>query len=687
MTRGLYERHRLVFATKLAIDVLCSSSELSAEDVELLVRPSKSVDSHNLHAQWLSDASWASLNALVEAKPSVFGALLRDMDDSWKRWKDWMDGETPELDPLPQEWKRLSSFNRLVLVRALRPDRMYAATVAWVRECLGPRFGDAIPYDLEHSFAYASPTVPIFFLLSPGLDPKREVQKLAKKLQLHGGQLVAVSLGQGQETMAERALDRMHTRGGWVVLQNIELVTHWLPALERKLELLAEDAHASFRVFLTAMSGHGVPTSTMQNSIKLTHESPSGLKANMLRAFNTLSDDVWSSHQRQPELKAIAFSMCFFHSIACERRKFGPIGWSRRYPFSLSDLGMCVAVASAYLETSPAGVVPWEDLRYIFGEIMYGGHITDTWDRRLCSTYLSGLLTDELLEGATLAPPKFDAPPSSLAHAELMAYIEANLVTETPAVLGLHPSSEVLVLTRRTAELFDAIAELQPTAVATTSKTSMQETAKRLIDYVLERLPSAFSIADFQVRAPLAAREMDAWPAGLTAHRSSDSARLPCAHLPTPAPCCAQEHSTGEEHLDPFRNVLVQECARMNALLEEMRRSLAELDGGIKVSSGGQARCRRSSRTRGLRRCGSACYSSALAFAHRPIRCVCSPLRPCAQGELSMGELMESFVADLYNNRVPSSWAAISWPSLRPLCKCAAVLAAQPCPAPTPFPC
>lgn len=32
--------------------------------------------------------------------------------------------------------------------------------------------------------------------------------------------------------------------------------------------------------------------------------------------------------------------------------------------------------------------MPWEDLRYLFGEIMYGGHITDDWDRRLCRTYL-----------------------------------------------------------------------------------------------------------------------------------------------------------------------------------------------------------------------------------------------------------------------------------------------------------
>jgi hypothetical protein len=41
----------------------------------------------------------------------------------------------------------------------------------------------------------------------------------------------------------------------------------------------------------------------------------------------------------------------------------------------------------AYLDANP--IVPWDDLRYIFGEIMYGGHITDPWDRRTCNTYLT----------------------------------------------------------------------------------------------------------------------------------------------------------------------------------------------------------------------------------------------------------------------------------------------------------
>ena len=46
--------------------------------------------------------------------------------------------------------------------------------------------------------------------------------------------------------------------------------------------------------------------------------------------------------------------------------------------------------------------VPWDDLRYLFGEIMYGGHITDDWDRRLCRTYLAEYIRVEMLEGEIL---------------------------------------------------------------------------------------------------------------------------------------------------------------------------------------------------------------------------------------------------------------------------------------------
>lgn len=89
---------------------------------------------------------------------------------------------------------------------------------------------------------------------------------------------------------------------------------------------------------------------------------------------------------REIEFKSILFSLCYFHAVVSERRKFGPQGWNRIYPINNGDLTISVNVLYNYLEANTR--VPWEDLRYLFGEIMYGGHITDDWDRRLCKTYL-----------------------------------------------------------------------------------------------------------------------------------------------------------------------------------------------------------------------------------------------------------------------------------------------------------
>lgn len=56
--------------------------------------------------------------------------------------------------------------------------------------------------------------------------------------------------------------------------------------------------------------------------------------------------------------------------------------------------------------------MPWDDLRYLFGEIMYGGHITDDWDRRLCKTYLVEYIRAEMLEGEIQLAPGFQIPPN-----------------------------------------------------------------------------------------------------------------------------------------------------------------------------------------------------------------------------------------------------------------------------------
>lgn len=133
--------------------------------------------------QWLPESCWASVQALADKVPEAFSGMPADMEGSWKRWKEWFDHEQPEGEPLPQEWKRLPGFQRLLVLRALRPDRMVLALQLWVGETLGNEYRNAIPFNLATSFEDAGPAVPIFFLLSPGVDPLASVRALGKSHQ------------------------------------------------------------------------------------------------------------------------------------------------------------------------------------------------------------------------------------------------------------------------------------------------------------------------------------------------------------------------------------------------------------------------------------------------------------------------------------------------------------------------
>jgi dynein heavy chain len=100
-------------------------------------------------------------------------------------------------------------------------------------------------------------------------------------------------------------------------------------------------------------------------------------------------------------------------------------------------------------------------LRYLFGEIMYGGHITDFWDRRTCETYLAVTFHEGLLNSAELAP-KFNSPdPVGMTFSSYTGYIERSLPAESPPLFGLHPNAEIGYLTNQGDTLFTTILTVQ----------------------------------------------------------------------------------------------------------------------------------------------------------------------------------------------------------------------------------
>ena len=169
------------------------------------------------------------------------------MQASPNRFKEWYNKARPEDTPLPLEWRKLDDTNpfmKLLVVRAMRPDRMTVAMDNFVRlslpsgkdftECdAGKSFLDVLTLSLDD----ATPVNPIFFILSSGADPVHSPWRSSPSATgYYEGKLHRVALGEGQDVVAMSRLEQGHKEGHWIVLENIHLMPRWNAELEKKLD-------------------------------------------------------------------------------------------------------------------------------------------------------------------------------------------------------------------------------------------------------------------------------------------------------------------------------------------------------------------------------------------------------------------------------------------------------------------
>merc|ERR1719387_1703832 len=479
VNRGLFESHKLIFCSLLSFRLFQLGQlpeEFNLAYFNFLMRGPIRDGVENPIVEWLPNQAWYAVQKLIDLEG--FESFAQNMEkDAPNRFKEWFNELNPEDVKLPLDWKRLDQqgqvFQKLLVLRCLRPDRMAAALADWIRNTM-PNGRDYMDCDgssafyeiLSTTFDDCTNITPIFFILSPGADPVKEVEKLGKKLiglqanvNYHN-----VAMGQGQDVVAMAKLDMGHKEGHWVMLQNIHLMPRWCVELEKKLDAYAiEGSHPNFRLFLSADPSKGIPIGILERSIKMTNDPPQGLLANLRRAFAVFSKDDFE--ERDTKVKSILFALCHFHSLMLERKKFGPLGYNMNYPFAAGDLRDSASVLYNYLEGSSSVKIPWEDLKYIFGEIMYGGHIVDDWDRKMCATYLAYFMTDDLLDEAEMIPyadGKLSWPsPNPGPHEKYLEHIES-MPQESPLFFGMHPNAEIGFRTAECRKIFEILLTLQP---------------------------------------------------------------------------------------------------------------------------------------------------------------------------------------------------------------------------------
>ncbi|XP_072318696.1 dynein axonemal heavy chain 6 [Eucyclogobius newberryi] len=603
VSRGLFEKHKLIYSFMLCVDIMRQRMEISEAEWQFFLRGAVSLDKEYPECPdvpWLSDFYWKTCLQLEDILPCFKGIsneiiktpiiIKLGRFEASLNPENWQ-GYVTDLPPLEESrnakegvvrghWnERLGSFQKLILIKSLMEEKVVFASTEFVIVNLGTQFVENPPIDLAKLYLDMSPSTPLVFILSTGSDPMGAFQRFASE-KGYLEKVESISLGQGQGPIAEKLIRGAMKNGNWIFLQNCHLAVSWMLAMEELIKTFSEPdtkLNESFRLFLSSMPSKVFPVTVLQNSVKVTNEPPKGLRANMRRAFTEITDNYFEDHLLGNQWRKIVFGVCFFHAIIQERKKFGPLGWNIRYEFNDSDRECALLNLDLYCKD---GSIPWDALIYITGEITYGGRVTDAWDQRCLRTVLKGFFSPPTISpGYTYSSSGIYYAPESSHLMDFRDYIESLPIIDDPEVFGMHENANLAFQRQETLSFISTILDVNPRSSASDGAKSNDEIVCELAESILEKLPDCLDMSEA-----------------------------------TESLFVRDEYG----RLNSLTTVLGQETDRFNNLLKVLRSSLVTLQKAI-------------------------------------------------GGLVVMSEEMDRIYTSFLNNQVPSHWANSAYPSLKTL--------------------
>lgn len=525
--------------------------EIFAEEWDFFLKGGLVLDRENQppnpDKDMIKERMWDNITELD--KLTNFVGIVGGFTHNLKEWKRWYFSAQPEGEEgLPSDWAtRIKYFSKLVLLRAIRPDRVTIGAHIYVKQTLGARFTQFPQFNIEEVYAESNARTPILFILSQGADPTYYLNQLKDQMQKT---LMQISLGQGQNAKAKNQINKGQNDGLWVYLANIHLSSSFLKDLEKIIEDMENKKNRideNFRLWLTVTPSTRFPITILQKCIKITTEPPKGIKSNMSKIFGSLVPDKYGDKrnekkdetvgkdnmtnvtggskteervQRIKEYKKLLFGLSWFHALILERRKFLSLGWNKAYDFNDSDFLYSERIIRKMVDQNLDRVggqsMQWEALRFLVSDINYGGKITDPFDQKLLGKYCEEFFREELIQVKDFeltkdksltvyrvpSDPTDDnekprggrnAPQTRQTVAEVKAFYY-DYVTEffdsidIPQIFGQHINAEVSSQIADTNRLIDSLLALQPKDAGKGSETR-EVILQKILDGLVPKIP------------------------------------------------------------------------------------------------------------------------------------------------------------------------------------------------------
>ena len=476
VARGMVHHDRLTFAILLARIHLKGLTAESIYDPEFqfMLRDKEGVIGTSTSAiPGLTPEQTQAMVRLCNKLPAFRNLESRIGD---REFMAWLQDPKPEVH-CPQLWeseKQLSAVGKciykLLVIQAFRPDRLVASAALFVNSVLGDGFLGIGEREADFKMIVeeeVKANTPLLLCASQGFDASARVDDLAAEINKP---ISAIAIGSAEGfSQAEKAINSASKNGRWVLLKNVHLAPGWLVQLEKKLHQL--HPHPQFRLFLTMEISPRLPVNLLRAGRIFVFEPPPGIRANLLRTFNTVSA---SRMMRAPNERArLYFLLAWFHAITQERLRYAPLGWAKRYEFNESDLRVACDTLDTWIEATAMGrtnlppeKVPWDALSTLMAQCIYGGKIDNEFDQRLLASFLEKLFTAESFNpdfelvvknsdgGETICMPE------GIRRDQFLHWIEALGDRQTPSWLGLPNNAENVLLTTRGTALLASLLKM-----------------------------------------------------------------------------------------------------------------------------------------------------------------------------------------------------------------------------------
>lgn len=183
--RSLFEKDKLVFSLSLSIGILNARGAMNQSLLSFFL--TGGVGLQNPHTNpspdWLSEKSWNEivLASGLEPLKNLHVAVAENI----KAWKSFYDQSSPEEENFPEPFSNVTDFVSLILLKAIRPDKIVHAVKKFIIKHMGKEFVEPPVFDLQASFTDSNPTTPLVFILSPGSDPMDNLMMFAKEQAMH----------------------------------------------------------------------------------------------------------------------------------------------------------------------------------------------------------------------------------------------------------------------------------------------------------------------------------------------------------------------------------------------------------------------------------------------------------------------------------------------------------------------